>query len=241
MPNAAVNFITNYVDMLRGRVNMPLVDSYQLAQRFIHTRIPAIVDYLKNLMLLTGFEEDTHDIMSYEKIIRDANKTKRHPIYIIGINGGCKPSESEEVKLYYSFYSFDACDNLYGDNDFEISLEAAQGLLGQIDDAALSRVFPSLKTLFGSQDTILALFGLNRRKDKRRVHKLYFTDGCEPINNRMKFLSDLHKILFGNEMNETNKELLASALTYGFSPAEMCIASDGENLMMKIYFSTAYQ
>ena len=42
-------------------------------------------------------------------------------------------------------------------------------------------------------------------------------------------------------MTENNLNILQLALKHGFSPAEMCVATDGKNAMMKTYFSSAYQ
>ena len=107
-------------------------------------------------------------------------------------------------------------------------------------DENMKALYPHLVKYFHRVGGVLALFGVNYRIDGTKIYKFYFTDGNEEIENRREFMSGLHQIVFGEKMTEDNLCVLQLALKHGFSPAEMCIATDGKNAMMKTYFSSAY-
>ena len=195
--------------------------------------------FVKSIFELGGVNEQYIHAQELSDIIMKNNGTKKHPVYIFGVNRNCTGG-FDEIKLYYDMYQYDKFDDIYAHNDFEIATKAGKALVKYIDDQRMKLLFPRLVAHFASAGGILAIFGVNYRIDGTKVYKFYFTDGNEKIQNRREFMSGLHRIIFGEDMTEDNLNILKLALDHGFAPAEMCIATDGKNAMMKTYFSSAY-
>ncbi len=160
-------------------------------------------------------------------------------MYIFGVNRN-STGGFDEIKLYYDMYQYDKFDDIYAHNEFSAATNTGLALTEWIDDPRMQTLFPGLVDHFSKVDGILAIFGVNYRMDGTKVYKFYFTDGNEEIKDRRGFMSELHRIVFGEDMTEDNLDVLQLALEHGFSPAEMCIATDGTNAMLKTYFSSAY-
>ena len=210
-----------------------------IAARLKAMPIPEVETFVKAVFELGGLTTQYDYSRKLTDIIINNNGTKKHPVYIFGVNRN-STGGFDEIKLYYDMYQYDRLDDIYAHNDFGVATNTGSVLTGWIDDPKMQMLFPGLVDHFSKVNGILAIFGVNYRMDGRKVYKFYFTDGNEEIKNRREFMSELHRILFEEEMTEDNLNVLQLALEHGFSPAEMCIATDGRNAMMKTYFSSAY-
>lgn len=210
-----------------------------IAARLNAMPIAAVEKFIEAVFKLGGLDNQYIHSQALTNIIINSNRTQKHPIYIFGVNRN-STGWFDEIKLYYDMYQYDNFDDVYAHNDFTVATKTGAALTDYIDDARMQALFPRLVELFSQVDGILAIFGVNYRTDGTKVYKFYFTDGNEWIKDRRRFMSELHRIVFGEAMSEANLDILQLALKHGFSPAEMCIATDGKNAMMKTYFSSAY-
>lgn len=210
-----------------------------IAARLNAMPIPKVEAFIKTVFELGGLTTQYDHSRKLTDIIISNNGTKKHPVYIFGVNRN-STGGFDEIKLYYDMYQYDKYDDVYAHNDFVVATETGSVLTQWIDDPRMRTLFPRLVNHFSIVDGVLAIFGVNYRIDGTKVYKFYFTDGNEEIKNRREFMSELHRIIFGEKMTDDNLNVLQLALDHGFSPAEMCIATDGKNAMMKTYFSSAY-
>lgn len=210
-----------------------------IAARLNAMPIPEVETFVKTVFELGGLTAQYDHSQKLTDIIINNNGTKKHPVYIFGVNRN-STGGFDEIKLYYDMYQYDKYDDIYAHNEFDVATNTGSALTEWIDDPRMQTLFPRLVDHFSKVDGILAIFGVNYRMDGKKVYKFYFTDGNEEIKNRREFISELHRIVFGEAMTENNLNVLQLALEHGFSPAEMCIATDGKNAMMKTYFSSAY-
>lgn len=210
-----------------------------IAARLNAMPISEVETFVESVFELGGLDEQYAHSQELTNIIINNNGTKKHPVYIFGVNRN-STGGFDEIKLYYDMYQYDKFDDVYAHNNFAVATNTGIALTEQIDDQRMQSLFPKLVDHFSKVDGILAIFGVNYRIDGTKVYKFYFTDGNEEIEDRREFMSGLHRIVFGEEMTENNLNILQLALKHGFSPAEMCVATDGKNAMMKTYFSSAY-
>lgn len=210
-----------------------------IAARLNAMPIPKVETFVKTVFELGGLTDQYDHSQKITDIIINNNGTKKHPVYIFGVNRN-SAGGFDEIKLYYDMYQYDKFDDIYAHNEFTVATKTGTILSEWIDDPRMQTLFPRLVEHFSKVDGILAIFGVNYRMDGTKIYKFYFTDGNEEIKNRREFMSGLHRIVFGKAMTDENLNILQLALEHGFSPAEMCIATDGKNAMMKTYFSSAY-
>lgn len=210
-----------------------------IAARLNAMPISEVETFVESVFELGGLDAQYIHSQDLTNIIINNNGTKKHPVYIFGVNRN-STGGFDEIKLYYDMYQYDKFDDVYAHNDFAVASNTGAALTKHIDDQRMQSLFPKLVEHFLRVDGILAIFGVNYRIDGTKVYKFYFTDGNEEIKDRRGFMSELHRIVFGEEMSEDNLNILQLALKHGLSPAEMCIATDGKNAMMKTYFSSAY-
>lgn len=210
-----------------------------IAARLKAMPIADVEKFVAAVFELGGLSEQYHHSLDLTNIIFKKNATKKHPIYIFGVNRNSSQG-FDEIKLYYDMYQYDNYSDIYAHNDFAVATCTGEALVEYMRDEKMKTLYPHLVKCFHKVDGVLALFGVNYRIDGTKIYKFYFTDGNEEIENRREFMSGLHQIVFGEKMTEDNLCVLQLALKHGFSPAEMCIATDGKNAMMKTYFSSAY-
>ncbi len=210
-----------------------------IAARLKAMPVPEVEKFVEAIFKLGGSRDQYNHSQNLTNIIINNNKTKKHPVYIFGVNRN-KTSGFDEIKLYYDMYQYDNYSDTYAHNDYTIATNTGVALSEYINDPRMKSLYPQLVKHFSGVDGVLAIFGVNYRIDGTKVYKFYFTDGNENIRNRKGFISELHRIVFGMKMSEDNLNILWLALKHGFSPAEMCIATDGKNAMMKTYFSSTY-
>ena len=210
-----------------------------IAARLQALPVPEVEKFLKAVFELGGLHDQYNHSQNLTNIVINNNGTKRHPVYIFGVNRNVTGG-FDEIKLYYDMYQYDNYSDTYAHNDYTIATNVGAVLTEFIDDPRMKYLYPQLVEHFSKVNGVLAIFGVNYRCDGTKIYKFYFTDGNEEIKDRRKFMSKLHQIIFGTEMSDNNLNILQLALNHGFSPAEMCIATDGKDAMMKTYFSSAY-
>lgn len=210
-----------------------------IAARLKAMPVSKVESFVEAVFELGGLDDQYNHSHDLANIIINNNGTQKHPVYIFGVNRN-STGGFDEIKLYYDMYQYDNYSDVYAHNDYTVATNTGAKLSEYIDDQRMQSLFPQLVKHFSGADGILAIFGVNYRSNGTKIYKFYFTDGNEEIKNRRRFMSKLHQIIYGEEMSEDNLNVLQLALKHGFSPAEMCIATNGKNAMMKTYFSSAY-
>lgn len=195
-----------------------------------------INNILDNLLIISGYSFAKESIQKCINIIKNENNTQKHPVYILGLNTSNNFFKINEIKVYYDLCKFKNIYDEFGNNDYNVAANAAKKILSMTNDVVLNEKYNNIIEHFKLKEAVLTMFCINYRNNTEDIHKIYFKEGNKPINDRPKFISDLHKIIFGDYMSEINKEILCSAINNGFNLAEMCIASNGKNLKLKIYF-----
>lgn len=192
---------------------------------------------INNLLTITNYEYIEKDISNCVNIIKDIIHTKSHPVFIIGLNIDDDLLKSNEIKIYYDLYSFEDFEHEFGCNNFYTSICAVKKIFFETKNMIANKEYSHAIKYFETIEAIPTMFCINYRKNDSNVNKIYFVEGNKPINNKIEFLSGLHKILYNDNLTELNKEILTSALNNGFKLAEMCIALKDGKTELKIYFN----
>lgn len=175
------------------------------------------------------------DIRNCINIIKNENNTQKHPVFIIALDMHNLLSVNA-IKMYYDLCKFEKYYDEFGYNDFIVSSKIAEKLISIAQNTILKEKYQNIVEYFKQEDAVLTMYCVNYNKNSDNVYKLYFTEGNKQISNRIKFVSELHKIIFGNEMTKLNQEILSSTINSGFNLAEMCVAANNKSSQLKIYF-----
>lgn len=194
-------------------------------------------EYVYNLFSSANASNYIDDFLQLADIITKVTMTNRYPILGGGFAVNKTNEEIEEIKLYYQLLHFNNCFDQFGDNLENIKEKSAQELINILCDAKMKKVFFPVFEEFTKNEIPLSLFAINKNiHNNLQVNKFYFREGSNRIDNPSELINSIHKILFVEELDVKYIESINTILTFGFNQGEICIATDGVNSMLKIYF-----